>query len=267
MRAAVVGAALLALLATTGALAQDHAVMSLVWPTDLVEPTGESWVSDRSDGAAKAWFRRWVRAANVPRPGRPIDARFAYPPTASIVKLTIDAQGRLTALALVRGSGMAPFDDFVLRALEAAGNFLPPPPEVLAGRETVAVVAQFAAGYTAHSEDGRRLFGMPEAVADAPARPYDAVAWKQFEQGLIARVREDLRTLLSPPKTPVDLLLVFEYGDGAISDVKVGRSTADRAFTDLALARARAIAPEFRLPDRSSLSGMGIPLHFEPAAH
>ncbi len=265
-RAAIAGACVLGAFASMNAPAQDHPVMSAVWPAGLAAPAGESWVFDGSDGAAKAWFRRWVRAANVPRPALPINARFAYPPVSSIVKVTVDGQGRPTALAIVRSSGMAAFDDFVLRSLGAVGNFLPPPAEVLQGRRTVDVVAQFGAGYTAHSEDGRQLFGMPQAVADAPARPYDAAAWRQFEQALISRVREDLGTHLPRQRTPVDLLLLFSYGDGVISDVKIGRSTADAAFNDLALARARTIASGFRLPDRSPLSGLGVPVHVEAAA-
>ena len=70
-RAITVGAFLAALLASSGAPAQDHQVMSIVWPPDLAAPAGESWVSHRSEGAAKAWFRRWVQALNVRRPANP----------------------------------------------------------------------------------------------------------------------------------------------------------------------------------------------------
>ncbi len=264
-RAAIVGACLLGLLVTARAPAQDHPVMSAVWPPDLAAPAGETWVSTLSDGPEKAWLRLWVRALNVRRPASPIEARFAYPPTASIVKVTIDAQGRPKALALVRSSGMTAFDDFVLHSLAGIASTLPPPAGILGDRPTVDVVVQFEAGYSTHSEDGQRLFGMPHAIADAPARPYDAAAWRQFEQALTARVREDLRAHLPPPRTPVDLLLMFSYGDGVIDSVKIGRSTADPAFDELALARARAVAAEFKLPDRNPI-GLGIPLHFDAAA-
>ena len=264
-RVAVTGAVLSGLLAATNAAAQDHPVMSAVWPADLVGPAQESWVTDRSTGAAKTYFRLWAASVTASLPKIPIDARFAYPATASIVKATIDSQGRPKALALVRSSGIEAFDAFALQDLRSVGSFAPPPGEVLQGRETIDVVAQFGAMYYRLSDDRKQLIGVPRVVVDAPARPYDAAAWKQFEQTLAARVREVVEREPSKPRTVTDLTLVFEYGDGVISGVKILRATGDPEFGDRVLARARGVAAQLKMPDRSSLSGMALQFHFDPA--
>ena len=256
----------LALAGAAPAMAQEHPVQSMFWPADLVEPAGEAWISDRSVGPAKQYFRQWARRVNSSAPTAGIEASSACPPEAAIIKMTIAANGQAQATTVLRSSGLPRFDAFTLANVASLGPFPVPPAELLLGRETITVVGLFSAAYTGRASEGSVFLGFSHVNVDAPLAPFDPAVWKRFDATFEAALRQDLARTLPKPRMPVDLTIFFEFVDeDGIDATKVFRGDNDPRFRDLALARAHEVAMQFKTPGRHVLQGFALHFHFDGA--
>ncbi len=250
--------------AAVAAPAQEHPMQSSVWPADLAPPAGQAWITPRSSGAAKAYFRQWTARVNsAPAPANiPRDA--AWPTDPAIVETLIAADGSLQRTAILRSSGLPRFDAFVLQGIRASAPFPRPPAEVLNGREAVQVVALLAAAYSGSHNDGATLQGVPHAPNDVLLAPYDAKAWKAFYAAFVPAFQDDLKRNLPPPAAPVSVAIALETADGRIDATSV-KGSADPAFAAAVLARARVFAATYRTPGERDVMPLLVPVRFEAA--
>ncbi len=261
---------LLALAGARPGVAQEHPVQSMFWPADLAEPAGETWISDRSTGPAKQYFRQWARRVNSAASKTDVEESSAFPPNATIIEMAIDANGRARDVTILRSSGFPKFDAFILNDVASTGPFPAPSAELLQGHATVTVVGLFSAAYTGKANGGSMFVGFSHVNVDAPLAPFDPAVWKRFDARFEAALREDLARTLPKPRMPVDLTIFFEYVDeDGIDATKVSRGDNDTPFRDLALARAHEVAMHFKTPGRHVLQGFALHFHFDgvqPAA-
>ena len=245
-------------------IAQEHPVQSLVWPADLAAPVGETWISPRSVGPAKDYFRAWAAQVNATAPTVDVDVKSAWPTESTIIETVVTRDGRLRSARVLRSSGIARFDAFVMEGVRASAAFPPPPVELMQGRDTVSVIGLFGATYAPKPGTETMLRGTPHASEVVLLQPHDAKAWQSFYAEFLPALQKNLVLGVPKPHAAVRLTIFLETSDSRIQATQV-QGKADQAFKDAVLAHARAFASDYRTPGDRDVAPMIVTVSFDAA--
>ncbi len=253
-------------IASAQAVPRAYALPDLSWPAQADAAIDSSWISERSTGVAKLYQHDFalalpLRSDFVAKYDTP-DALPTPPARGVLLRVQVDADGRMRGSRVFRSSGDAGYDELVVRSLESQKPVVAPPAALLQGRPSLYLIGMFALGFSQKEDSTGPIWSNAFMATFRSDRKTEAA----FTTSVLDAVRRDFDANVATPDKPLDIVLQYTLLERGSPSVEIARESGDAALDRLVLARARAAIAPIVPPDHLGPIRWSTRFHFGPIA-